>query len=166
MSVTQLLGFARRVQRIREQQQTVARDAVCREHRCRAPAHRAPADDEYARTKRRTRVLDHRLHARLEARHRVRAAGAVLAIQEIEAHHADAALAQRRGKALHAAIAHVAARAVRAHEDDRIGRIGGRLENRARLVAVDYHAPVLDAHVRHVRHLRTARLRSAHGRMA
>src|SRR5438105_4261022 len=44
--VAQLLRLARGMQRIREEQETVAGKAIGRQHRGDAPAHRAAADDE------------------------------------------------------------------------------------------------------------------------
>src|SRR5437660_4582377 len=46
MRITQLIGLARWMERVREQQQSVTREPLGGEHRAGASAHRTAADDE------------------------------------------------------------------------------------------------------------------------
>jgi hypothetical protein len=106
------------MQRICKEQQAIAYEAVRSKHRRRAPAHRASADDEPARIESAPRMLDHRAHARFQTRHEIRPRGALLAVAEVEANYTCAARTQRGRELFHAAVAHMAAGAVRAYENN------------------------------------------------
>ena len=112
--VAQLLRLARGMQRIGEEEQTVAGKAIGCEHRGDAPAHGAAADDERLLA---AHAGDDRLEALAQHRHRIGTARALVAIREVEAHHLNAARAQRRGRGEHGAVVHMTAGAVRADED-------------------------------------------------
>src|SRR5207302_283701 len=84
MSISELLRLARRMERIGEQQQRIARHAIGREHRSDSPPHRAPADDEAAGAERLAGARDDRTQASLQARHRVGPVGAFFPVEEVE----------------------------------------------------------------------------------
>src|SRR5438270_9686613 len=143
MSVAQLLRRAGGMQGISEQQQSVAREPFGGKNRGGSPAHRASADEGRAWIDLPSSARDNRLHARLEARHRVRPAAAFFPVKKVESDHVEAPFAQHAGESNHAAIHHVPARAVGANEYRlSILRKPG-VVNSGGLVAFDSDAPSL-----------------------
>src|SRR3982074_1312137 len=101
------------MERVGEEKQAVAGKSVRSEHRSRPSAHRASAKNEGLRPELAAGVRRHGGDAFLQARHGVRMGGPFLAVKEVEADDVEPAPAQVLAHREHAAVAHVAAGAVR-----------------------------------------------------
>ena len=128
--VAKLFGLPRRMKRVGEEQEAFAGKSVRREHRSRPSAHRASAENERLRPDFAAGVRGHGGDAFLQARHRVWMAGPFLAVREVETNDVEPALEQRLGHPEHAAVAHVAAGAVRENKKPAAGRCRRGLEHR------------------------------------
>src|SRR6266550_3424545 len=117
MRVTQLIGFPRRMQRIRQQQQSIALESVRSEHRRRSAAHRPAPDDELPWLQLLPRASDDRRQTILESRHWIGTARLLFLVEEVEADDAESPGAQRVRGLKYSAIVHVAAGAVGKDED-------------------------------------------------
>src|SRR5258706_11443688 len=112
MRVTQLIRFPRRMQRIRQQQQSIALESVRSEHRRCSAAHGPAPDDELACFQLLTRASDDRRQTILESRHWIGTSGFLFLVQEVEPDDAESPGAQRVRGLKYSAIVHVAASAV------------------------------------------------------
>jgi hypothetical protein len=104
------------MERIGEQEQAVAWEALGSQHRRRASAHRTPADDEPAGIDLLTDLSDDLGDAVFQNRHRIGLLRAFLAVGEVEFDHVEARAAERPRNRDHAAVVLVSAGAVRADE--------------------------------------------------
>src|SRR2546427_9987547 len=104
------------MKRVGKKQQAVAGKSVRREHRSRASTHRTSAEEEGLRRELAAGLRRHRGDAFLQARHPVRTAGTLLLVEEIETNDVKPPAAQRLGHPEHAAVAPVAAGAVRGNK--------------------------------------------------
>src|SRR5882724_9786171 len=129
------------MERVGEEQQTVAGKSVRGEHRSHASAHRASAENERLRPDLAAGVRGHCSDAFLQARHRVRMAGTFLAVREVETNDVKPALEQRFGHPEHAVVAHMAAGAVRENKKPAAGRCQRGLEDRRGLFRADLDPP-------------------------
>src|SRR4029079_5075921 len=100
------------VQWIREQQQSVATEAIGGQHRRRTAAHRATTDDPRFRAELLGGTRYDSRETLLEPRHRVWTSGFLFLVEEVEAYDADSAPAKIRGGLHQSAVVHVSARAV------------------------------------------------------
>src|SRR3989454_12826633 len=129
------------MKRVGEKQQAVAGKSVRCEHRSRASTHRPSAEEEGLRRELAAGMRSHRGDAFLQARHRIRTAGTLLLVEEIEPNDVKPAAAQRLGPPEHAAVAHVTAGAVRENKEPAAGRRQRGLEDRGGLLFADSDPP-------------------------
>src|SRR5690242_18877468 len=127
VSVAQLFRLAVRMQRIGEEEQAVAGEALRREHRREAPAHRSAAEDEPRRPVAAPRLLHGLGEGGLQPRHWVGTAAAARPVGKVEAHDVEAAAGELRRERLERPVGLVAAGAVAAHEQ-RPGLARGAVE--------------------------------------
>jgi hypothetical protein len=141
MRVAELVGFARRMQWIREQQKSIALESVGSQHRRSSSAHRSSADYQLLRLDLLTDTPHDGGDAVFEARHRIWATGLFLLVEKVEADDAESAGAESVGGLKDSAIVHVSARAVGANKGGAVLSGFGRLIDRRRLVAADAYSP-------------------------
>src|SRR3972149_11350683 len=122
------------MKRIGQQEKTIAGIPGGRQHRSCPSAHRSTTNQEDRRTDLATDPLDHGRETRLETGHRIWPAASTLAIEEVEAHDAQADTAQGLGDLEHAAVREVAAGPVGTDEERPCQRCGGGLEDSRRLL--------------------------------
>src|SRR6266404_5268429 len=89
MRVTQLIRFSRGMQRISQQQQSIALESVRSEHRRRSAAHRPAPDDELRWFQLLPRASHDRRQTILESWHWIGTAGLLLLVEEVEADDAE-----------------------------------------------------------------------------
>src|SRR6202022_26841 len=142
MRVTELVGPARRMQWIREQQESITLESVRGQHRRCPSTHGSSADYQLLRLDLLAHARDDGSDALLEPRHRVRAAGLFLFVEEVEADDAEPPRAESVRGLNDAAVVHVSARAMRADEDDVLLRSLGWLKYRRRLSPADPDSPL------------------------
>src|SRR6266851_3081341 len=141
-SISELLRLARRMERIGEQQQRIARHAIGGEHGSGPPPHRAPADDEAAGAELLAGARDDGTQASLQAWHRVGPAGAFFPVEEVESDEAETPGAQHCRQANHAAVFPMTAGAVSADENRPPSPRRAGLENRGGFLLVDGDTPL------------------------
>src|SRR5260221_13831685 len=129
------------MKRVGEEQQNVVWKSVRGEHRSHASAHRTSAENERLRPDLAASVRGHGSDAFLQSRHRVRVAGTFLAVREVETNDVKPALEKRFGHPEHAAVAHVAAGAMRENKKPAAGRCQRGLEDRRSLFRADLDPP-------------------------
>jgi len=123
-----ILVIFRRMQRVREQQETGALDSIGGEHGRHTPSHGSPADDKHTGLEPLPRIGHDGRVALLEQWHRIGAAAAFFRIEKIESHHAETAPNELAAGRCDGSVLHVAARTVTADEDGPHNAVVGLIE--------------------------------------
>src|SRR4030095_8903954 len=114
--IAQFLGLSGRMQWIGEQQQSIAKKSVRREHRGRSPSHGPASENETFWPEFLASPQRDRGDTFFEARHGVGPPGSLLPIDKVEANDMHSLTAKLLRQRAHAAIGHISTSAMRAYE--------------------------------------------------